>query len=235
MCWSLCRASEAEGRLAGEYSRHCVISWTSSWEPPNFLRSVSMYLLRLSTSFRGVSRLVAGSWYVEGSRSPGNSWIAVKRVRWPNENMSSIGPYLGGTSKASGGMYTIVPGTPLVMVLASWPGWTSTIRELPMSAILATTDEFSRTFLAVRSLWMMAGLRLWRYSNPLATSCRMEHFLARGMSGVFSSRSSRLSCSRSITSTGRLRGEPGWVSRKQMPRNWTMLGWRRSESKRHSS
>ena len=192
MCWSLCRASEAEGRLAGENSRHCVISWTSSWEPPNFPRSVSMYLLRLSTSSRGVSRPVAGSWNTVGSKLPGNTWIAVKRVRWPNENMSSIGPYLGGSSKASGGMYTIVPGTPLVIVLACWPGWISTIRELPMSAILATIPELISTFLAVRSLWMMAGLRLWRYSNPLATSCRMEHFLARGMLGVFSSRSSRL-------------------------------------------
>ena len=95
-CWSFCRASAAEGCLAGEYSRHCVIKWTSLSESPNSLRNVSMYLLLLSTSSWGVRRPVCASWYVEGRRSPGNSWVTVKRARWPNENISSMGSYLEG-------------------------------------------------------------------------------------------------------------------------------------------
>ena len=114
-----------------------------------------------------------------------------------NEKTSNLGPYREVLSNASGGIYACVPGI-RDRVLARWPGWSRTMRELPMSLILAIMAEFNRTFLAERSLWTTGGLWLWRYANPLAMSASMDLLMARGMSGVFSSRSSRLVSSSSI-------------------------------------
>ena len=149
--------------------------------------------------------------------------IRVNKARWPKENTSSFGPYEAVFSNACGGIYTTAPGT-RVNDLASFSGSTVTIRELPRSLILATMAEFNRTFLAERSLWIMGGLWLWRYTSPFATSARMDLLMARGMSGVFSSKSSRLVSSSSIISTGR-EDSP----KKHRPMNCTMWGCLRLE------
>ncbi len=68
-------------------------------------------------------------------------------------------------SSASGGMYTIVPGT-LERVRANCPGWKSTIRELPRSLTLATMAELSKTFFAKRSLWIKKKVKELITSKP---------------------------------------------------------------------
>ena len=75
--------------------------------------------------------------------------------------MSSRGPYCEPSTNASGGIYDSVPGRQ-VSVLASWPGHRSTIRALPRSLILATSDDVNRTFLADKSRWTTGGLCVCR-------------------------------------------------------------------------
>ena len=50
-----------------------------------------------------------GSMKVEAT-GRGKTWMAVKRERWPKENMSMVVLYLGFSSSTSGGMYASVPG-----------------------------------------------------------------------------------------------------------------------------
>ncbi len=53
--------------------------------------------------------------------------------------------------RASGGMYTVVPGF-FESVWDSCVGFKVTMREFPMSVTLAVRDDVRRMFLAVRSL-----------------------------------------------------------------------------------
>ncbi len=142
--------------------------------------------------------------------------------------MSRDGPYLWVSVRASGGMYTKVPGS-LDMVWASRAGLRSSIREFPMSVILAVRDEVSRTFLAVRSLWTIGECLPCRYTSPLHVSVRMETLTGSGILGAHSRRSSTLISSLSITSRGS--SDP---SRKHRPRNCVMLGCRRPAMSWHS-
>ena len=104
------------------------------------------------------------------------------------------------------------------------------MQEFPRSLIFAAMAEFSRTLFADRSLWIIGELRLWRYTSPLDTSASMDLLRVSGMSGVFSSRSSRLIRSFSIIRTGR--EESG---RKHTPMNCTTCGCLRSDISWHSS
>ena len=76
---------------------------------------------------------------------------------------------------------------------------------------------------------MTCGLCEWRYVSPRETSYRIDLFMERGTFVFFSSRWSRLVAIYSITITGSLDS-----GRKQMPRNWTMCGCRRSPISWHS-
>ena len=84
--------------------------------------------------------------------------VRVKSARWPNEKMSSRGPYCECWSNDSGGIYTCVPGT-RVRVLANWPGCRFTIRAFPRSLILATSDDVRRCCLAPGVSHVTACLR----------------------------------------------------------------------------
>ncbi len=85
--------------------------------------------------------------------------VSMYRARCPNENTSRDGPYLWLSLRASGGMYTVVLGF-FESVWASSVGFKVTMREFPMSVILAVRDDVRWMFLAVRSLWTMGGPRL---------------------------------------------------------------------------
>ncbi len=150
------------------------------------------------------------------------------RARCPNENTSREGPYLWLVLRASGGMYTVVPGF-FERVWASWVGLTVTIREFPILVILAVRDDVRRMFLAVKSLWTMGGPRLCKYTKPLPVSVRMEILTAKGILGAHSRRPSTLISSLSITSRG-----SSHPSRKHRPRNCVMLGCRRPAMSWHS-
>ncbi len=67
---------------------------------------------------------------------------------------------------------------------------------------------------------MTGGARACRQTRAWSTSHSTEHFIARDMAALSSSRLSRQYGRYSITKTGMSE-----VSRKQIPMNWTMLGY----------
>jgi len=89
-----------------------------------------------------------------------------------------LGVVLALSSHDSGGIYSSVPGTS-VMVFSDELRSVAKIWKFPKSLIFGTHFESRSTLVAIRVLCMMAGVWMCRWTSPLAMPLKIDTLTTR--------------------------------------------------------